>query len=73
MHPITPPAIILSEPQLGENIGAAHAPWRISGLRDLRLVKPRDGWPNPKAEAMAAQALPVIEAARGYFPASRPR
>ncbi len=64
MHPITPPAIILSEPQLGENIGACARAMANFGLRDLRIVKPRDGWPNPKADAMAAQALPVIESAR---------
>ena len=62
----TPPAIILSEPQLGENIGACARAMGNFGLTDLRIVKPRDGWPNPKAEAMAAQALPVIAAARVY-------
>jgi tRNA/rRNA methyltransferase len=63
---VTPPAIILSEPQLGENIGACARAMGNFGLPDLRIVKPRDGWPNPKAEAMAAQALPVIAAARVY-------
>jgi tRNA/rRNA methyltransferase len=62
----TPPAIILSEPQLGENIGACARAMANFGLYDLRIVKPRDGWPNPKAEAMAAQAVPVIAAARIY-------
>jgi tRNA/rRNA methyltransferase len=66
MHPITAPAIILSEPQLGENIGACARAMANFGLSDLRIVKPRDGWPNPKAEAMAAQASPVIETARVY-------
>ncbi len=66
MHLITAPAIILSEPQLGENIGACARAMANFGLSDLRIVKPRDGWPNPKAEAMAALALPVIETARVY-------
>ncbi len=58
------PAIILSEPQLGENIGAAARAMANFGLSDLRLVRPRDGWPNPKADAMAAGAVDIIVAAR---------
>lgn len=60
------PAIILSEPQLGENIGACARAMANFGLADLRLVKPRDGWPNEKAEAMAVGAAPLIAAARIY-------
>jgi tRNA/rRNA methyltransferase len=60
------PAIILSEPQLGENIGACARAMANFGLFDLRLVKPRDGWPNPKAEAMAAGAAPLVAGARVY-------
>lgn len=60
------PAIILSEPQLGENIGAAARAMANFGLGDLRLVKPRDKWPNPKAAAMAVGAAPVLDAARLY-------
>jgi tRNA/rRNA methyltransferase len=55
------PAIILVEPQLGENIGAAARAMANFGLWDLRLVKPRDGWPNEKAVASAAKAVHVIE------------
>ena len=62
--PAAAPAIILSEPQLGENIGACARAMANFGLSDLRLVKPRDGWPNPKADAMAASAVRLIEAAR---------
>ena len=51
------PSVILIEPQLGENIGAAARAMLNCGLTDLRLVSPRDGWPNPKAEAMASGAL----------------
>jgi tRNA/rRNA methyltransferase len=58
------PAVILSEPQLGENIGAAARAMANFGLSDLRLVRPRDGWPNPKADAMAAGAVGIVQAAR---------
>jgi len=60
------PAIILVEPQLGENIGAAARAMANFGLWDLRLVSPRDGWPNEKAVASAAKALPVIESVRVF-------
>lgn len=55
------PAIILVEPQLGENIGAAARAMANFGLWDLRLVNPRDGWPNEKAVASSAKASHVIE------------
>ena len=51
------PSIILIEPQLGENIGSASRAMLNFGVSDLRLVNPRDGWPNTKANAMAAGAL----------------
>ena len=60
------PAIILSAPQLGENIGACARAMANFGLGDLRIVNPRDGWPNARADAMAAQALPVIASSRIY-------
>ena len=50
------PAIILVEPQLGENIGAAARAMANFGLTDLRLVAPRDGWPSKKARAAASGA-----------------
>jgi len=58
--------VILSHPQLGENIGAAARAMANFGLSDLRLVAPRDGWPNKKAEAMAAGAAGVLDTARVY-------
>jgi tRNA/rRNA methyltransferase len=58
------PAIVLVEPQLGENIGAVARVMLNFGLWDLRLVSPRDGWPNEKAAAMASGAARVVEAAR---------
>jgi tRNA/rRNA methyltransferase len=60
------PTIILSEPQLGENIGACARAMANFGLSDLRLVNPRDGWPNEKAEAMAAGAAGLIASARVF-------
>ena len=65
-HPAFAPAIILSEPQLGENIGACARAMANFGLADLRLVKPRDGWPNEKAQAMAVGAGNLVAAARIY-------
>jgi tRNA/rRNA methyltransferase len=61
------PAIILARPQLGENIGAAARAMGNFGLGDLRLVNPRDGWPNEKAAAMAAGAAHIVTSAK-LFP-----
>jgi tRNA/rRNA methyltransferase len=60
------PAIILVEPQLGENIGAAARAMANFALTDLRLVAPRDGWPNEKARAAASRADHVIDAVRVF-------
>jgi tRNA/rRNA methyltransferase len=58
------PAVILVCPQMGENIGmVARAMWNF-GLHDLRLVRPRDGWPNPAAGPPAAGADIVLEKAQ---------
>ena len=54
------PAIILVEPQLGENIGMAARAMLNCGLTDLRLVNPRDGWPSDSAQAASAGADQVI-------------
>lgn len=59
----TPPVVILVRPQLGENIGAAARAMMNCGLTDMRLVAPRDDWPNPAALPMAAGGAPIIEAA----------
>lgn len=58
------PAIVLVEPQLGENIGAVARVMLNFGLTDLRLVAPRDGWPNEKAATMASGAARVVERAQ---------
>jgi tRNA/rRNA methyltransferase len=57
---MTAPCFILVAPQMGENIGAAARAMANFGLTDLRLVAPRDGWPNPAAETMSAGALPDV-------------
>src|SRR5690606_14743672 len=48
------PAIILVEPQLGENIGMVARAMANFGLSELRIVNPRDGWPSEKARAAAS-------------------
>jgi tRNA/rRNA methyltransferase len=55
------PTIILVNPQMGENIGAAARAMFNFNLRDLRLVAPRDGWPNIEAERNAAGALEHLQ------------
>ena len=58
------PAIVLVEPQLGENIGMVARAMANFGLTDLRLVNPSDGWPSDKARAAASRADHVIDATR---------
>ena len=60
------PAVILVAPQLGENIGTAARAMLNFGLTDLRLVRPRDGWPNERARAAASGADVVIDGARVF-------
>jgi tRNA/rRNA methyltransferase len=61
-----PPAIVLVRPQLGENIGKAARAMLNFGLTDLRLVNPRDGWPNPGAGPAASGADVVLERAKVF-------
>ncbi|HVI97993.1 MAG TPA: RNA methyltransferase [Sphingomonas sp.] len=63
-HPSALPAIVLVRPQLGENIGKAARAMLNFGLTELRLVAPRDGWPNPSAGPAASGADVVLERAR---------
>ena len=62
----TPPIIILVHPQMGENIGAAARVMANFGLSELRVVKPRQRWPNKKAIAMATHAHAIVESAERY-------
>ncbi len=58
------PTVVLVDPQLGENIGTAARAMLNFGLTDLRLVRPRDGWPNAKAVSAAAGATEVLDKVR---------
>ena len=60
------PAVILVEPQLGENIGMVARAMANFGLWELRLVNPRDGWPSEKARSAASKADHVIDAVKVY-------
>jgi tRNA/rRNA methyltransferase len=60
------PVIVLVRPQLGENIGKAARAMLNFGLTEMRLVAPRDGWPNPSAGPAAAGADEVLERAEVF-------
>ena len=64
MTSITSPVIVLVRPQLGQNIGKAARAMLNFGLTEMRLVAPRDGWPNPDAGPAASGADVVLEQAR---------
>ncbi|MBT2132153.1 RNA methyltransferase [Aliiroseovarius lamellibrachiae] len=57
------PAFVLVRPQMGENIGAAARAMLNFGLTRMRVVEPRDGWPNPAAVAMASGAGRILDGA----------
>jgi tRNA/rRNA methyltransferase len=61
-----PPVIVLVRPQLGENIGKAARAMLNFGLTEMRLVSPRDGWPNPSAGPAASGADIVLQNAKIY-------
>ena len=60
------PIVILVEPQLGENIGTSARAMANFGLSRLRLVNPRDVWPNPRAHAAASGADRILDTAELY-------
>lgn len=60
------PIIVLVRPQLGENIGKAARAMLNFGLTEMRLVEPRDGWPNPAAGPAASGADAVLAEAQVY-------
>ena len=60
------PLFVLVEPQMGENIGATARAMLNFGVSGMRIVNPRDGWPNPKAAAMASGAALVIDQAQVF-------
>jgi tRNA/rRNA methyltransferase len=61
-----PPVIVLVRPQLGENIGKAARAMLNFGLTEMRLVSPRDGWPNPDAGPSAAGADFILDKAQVF-------
>ena len=61
-----PPVIVLVRPQLGENIGKAARAMLNFGLAEMRLVTPRDGWPNPSAGPAASGADIVLAEAQVF-------
>jgi len=61
-----PPVIVLVRPQLGQNIGKAARAMLNFGLTEMRLVTPRDGWPNPDAGPSASGADIVLERAQVF-------
>jgi len=63
---ISKPVIVLVRPQLGQNIGKAARAMLNFGLTEMRLVAPRDGWPNPDAGPSASGADAVLEKARVF-------
>jgi tRNA/rRNA methyltransferase len=60
------PVIVLVRPQLGQNIGKAARAMLNFGLTEMRLVAPRDGWPNPEAGPSASGADVVLERAQVF-------
>src|ERR1700712_3093850 len=60
------PVVILVRPQLGDNIGMAARAMLNCGLSSLRLVSPRDGWTNAKAERAASGADVVLDKAKVF-------
>ena len=60
------PAFVLVRPQMGENVGASARAMLNFGLEAMRVVDPRDGWPNPRAVAMASGAGRVLDGARAF-------
>lgn len=57
-------SIILVAPQIGENIGAAARAMKNFALNDLRIVSPREAWPNQKAQQMSVGAVDIIDNAK---------
>jgi len=64
MNEVAAPVIVLVRPQLGENIGKAARAMLNFGLTEMRIVNPRDGWPNPSAGPAAAGADIVLDEAK---------
>lgn len=66
MSVTTKPVIVLVNPQMGENIGAAARAMLNCGIDELRIVNPRDGWPNERADAMSSGAFAKMPPVKIY-------
>ena len=66
MTEVSKPVIVLVRPQLGQNIGKAARAMLNFGLTEMRLVAPRDGWPNPEAGPAASGADAVLAGAQVF-------
>ena len=66
MSGAAPPVVVLVRPQLGQNIGKAARAMLNFGLTEMRLVAPRDGWPNPEAGPAASGADQVLQTAQVF-------
>jgi tRNA/rRNA methyltransferase len=67
---MSPPAIILSHTQLGENVGAAARAMKNFGLGDLRLIAPKCEWPNDRAQMLASGAGDILDRAQVHADAA---
>jgi tRNA/rRNA methyltransferase len=63
---MTPPAIILSQPQMGENVGAAARAMKNFGLSELVLIAPKMEWPNDRAQILASGSSDILSAAKVF-------
>jgi tRNA/rRNA methyltransferase len=61
---MTPPAVILSQPQMGENVGATARAMKNFGLSELRLIAPKMEWPNDRAQILASGAGDILDRAQ---------
>jgi tRNA/rRNA methyltransferase len=64
--PLTAPAVILAQPQMGENVGAAARAMKNFGLSELVLIAPKFEWPNDKAQMLASGSGDILDAAKLY-------
>ena len=61
INPDHMPAVVLANPQMGENIGASARAMKNCGLSKMHIINPRDGWPNPAAVSMAAGGADILD------------
>ena len=61
INPAHLPAVVLANPQMGENIGASARAMKNCGLSEMHIINPRDGWPNPAAVSMAAGGADILD------------